>query len=271
MPDKVVRRVLHIEQNVADIEIVREFLEDDPASPEVYHVDHVGELDDAIGKLQSDLYDAVLLHLRLAAEGVAAVRKTAAQVPVIVITGFDDETRGLEAIDSGAQDYLFKNDLTARGLRRAIGYAISRKREAEVRVLGETLTRFRELASEASTTSVTARAMGVGPLKDSTPELFDEAVGFYARLMKRYVMAPRSEHTEPRDGMERLITRLGDMGAGPKDMIDLHASALEEVSHTERKAETNIMIVEGRLFALEMMGLLVNYYRLGHRRLTWGR
>ena len=272
MSNNLVRSILHIEQNPADIEMVKEFLAGD--SPhERYEIQQVNQLDEGLEVLRdlANPIDAVLVHLRRSAEGVLAIRRTATQVPVIVLTGYEDEELAIQAIDAGAQDYLFKNDLTARALRRSIGYSISRKREAEMRGLSETLQRFRALASENSQTQVTARAMGVGPIKASAPDVFDECISYYSRLMKRYVTAPLSDHAEPREAMERLVTKLGDLGAGPKDLIDLHAAALEETANGDRRGDSGIMILEGRLFALEMMGLLVNYYRIGHRRMAWGR
>ena len=64
-----------------------------------------------------------------------------------------------------------------------------------------------------------------------------------------------------------LATRLGDNGAGPRDLIDLHLGALENASPSVG-SHGGAPIVEGRLLALEMMGLLVDYYRSGHRRRT---
>ncbi|UOM34759.1 response regulator [Acuticoccus sp. I52.16.1] len=268
MSGEAALRILHVEQNPADVALVREYLSIE--EPEQYVVVQVTSVEDGLDLIGDEAFDALLLHVRLATDGVQSIRRAAQRVPVIVITGYEDETLALEAIAAGAQDYLFKNDLSQRSLRRSIGFAISRKREAEIRALNETLSRLKLLASEGSATSVTARALGVGPLKTSAPEVFDECVGNYARLMKRYIMAPVRDQDEPRDAMERLVTRLGDLGAGPKDMIDLHAAALEEAALTQKQREAGMMIVEGRLFALEIMGLLVNYYRIGHRRLTWG-
>ncbi len=268
MSESPARRVLHVEQNPADLELVREYLTTGPLEP--FDVVQASRVEDGLAMLDTETFDCLLLHLQRSGDSVASIRRAAASVPVIILTGFEDEAIALEAIAAGAQDYLFKNDLTSRTLHRSIGYAISRKREAELRTLNETLERFRVLASEGSSTSVTARAMGVGPMKTSAPEVFDDCVGSYARLLQRYIMASLPAPSHPREAMERLVTRLGDFGAGPKDIIDLHAAALEETAMTNKQKETSMMVVEGRLFALEMMGLLVNYYRIGHRRLSWG-
>jgi PleD family two-component response regulator len=49
-------------------------------------------------------------------------------VPIVVITGLDDEAMAAEVVKSGAQDYLVKGKIDAESLGRAIRYAIERNR-----------------------------------------------------------------------------------------------------------------------------------------------
>jgi serine phosphatase RsbU (regulator of sigma subunit) len=82
--------------------------------------------------------DCVLLDLNLPdANGIAAleaVAKVDATVPIVVLTGLDDEHFGVSAVASGAQDYLVKGHVEPEVLRRALLYAIERKR-AELTVV----------------------------------------------------------------------------------------------------------------------------------------
>jgi len=75
--------------------------------------------------------DIILLDLGLPdADGLAAVRRAyaaAPHVPLLVLTGLDDERLAIETLNEGAQDYLIKNELTQAGLFRALRYAIGRK------------------------------------------------------------------------------------------------------------------------------------------------
>lgn len=75
---------------------------------------------------------AVLLDLGLpdaqGLESLQRVRDHAEQVPIVVLSGNDDEEVGLAAVVAGAQDYLVKGSFDGAQLRRALQYAAQRKR-----------------------------------------------------------------------------------------------------------------------------------------------
>jgi serine phosphatase RsbU (regulator of sigma subunit) len=55
------------------------------------------------------------------------VREKAPHIPIILLTGLDDEQLGAKAVQGGAQDYLVKGQFDGRLLARSIRYAIERK------------------------------------------------------------------------------------------------------------------------------------------------
>jgi diguanylate cyclase (GGDEF)-like protein len=75
--------------------------------------------------------DIILLDLGLPdAQGLEAIRRAHAAapgVPLVVLTGLDDESLAVQALQLGAQDYLIKGQIETRGLLRALRYAIERK------------------------------------------------------------------------------------------------------------------------------------------------
>ncbi len=93
-------------------------------------VEHVPSLKPGIERLAAGGVDAVLLDLDLPdASGLDTFRQTRAAAPevaIVVLTGLKDEEIAVEAVRAGAQDYLFKGQLDARLLPRAIRYAIQR-------------------------------------------------------------------------------------------------------------------------------------------------
>ncbi|WP_126443920.1 putative bifunctional diguanylate cyclase/phosphodiesterase [Sulfuricystis multivorans] len=84
--------------------------------------------------------DVILLDLSLPDSFGRAtferLRHAAPQIPVVVLTGLDDEALAAELVAAGAQDYLVKGMIDERHLARALRYAIERKRaEEEIRRL----------------------------------------------------------------------------------------------------------------------------------------
>ena len=90
----------------------------------------------ALATLEDDI-DCLLLDLKLPdAEGLDTVVRLRAQapgVPLIVLTGLNDEAAGVGAVEAGAQDYLVKGHVDGNQLARAIRYSISRRQADEAR------------------------------------------------------------------------------------------------------------------------------------------
>ncbi len=123
------RRLLLIEDNPGDARLLREMLDEEGLRDA--EVAHVECLRDAESYLAEHAVDLILLDLGLPdAQGLEAVRRAhtaAPRVPLVVLTGLDDESLALEALHEGAEDYLVKGHIETRGLLRALRYAIERK------------------------------------------------------------------------------------------------------------------------------------------------
>ena len=118
-----------------------------------FQVETAETLSAAIGLCQAKDYDVVLLDLGLPdSRGIGTVAKVCeinSQVPIIVLTGLDDEEAGLEAIKKGAEDYLVKGKDLAHLLGRAIRYAIERKKtEQELIAVNIKLKEYDDLKNE---------------------------------------------------------------------------------------------------------------------------
>src|SRR5688500_18485298 len=116
------RTVLLVEDNLADARLFQAML--DEYSGE-YPTVHVERLSEALRRLtQEGEFAIVLLDLSLpdstGLDTIRAVRKQAPQIPIIVLTGLDDEEVGTKAVQEGAQDYLVKGQFIASAFMRAI-------------------------------------------------------------------------------------------------------------------------------------------------------
>jgi two-component system sensor histidine kinase UhpB len=120
--------VLLIEDNPGDARLIREQLRDAAESTFILNV--VGNLEAGLSTLAQQAYDILLLDLSLpdsfGLDTLKTVRTVNQGIPVVVLTGFDDQTLGVQALQMGAQDYLLKNDSHPRLLSRTIRYAIER-------------------------------------------------------------------------------------------------------------------------------------------------
>jgi len=100
-----------------------------------FDLTHTSRLSDGLDVLAGRTFDVVLLDLTLPdRQGLASYAELHARapaMPIIVLTGVDDEKLALQAVREGAQDYLVKGHVEGKMLPRVIRYAIERKRAAE--------------------------------------------------------------------------------------------------------------------------------------------
>lgn len=151
-----VRTVLLVEDNMGDAELIREYLAEDNARS--YRVMHAASLAAAALLLQEVRVDAVLLDLHLPdGAGMACIRTVRAhvrEVPIVVLTGAENESLGLACIAAGAQDYLSKAAIRAQPLRRAVDYAITRNQAKLDRDRADALQARLAAIVEASTDAI---------------------------------------------------------------------------------------------------------------------
>jgi DNA-binding response OmpR family regulator len=134
-------RILVIEDNPADTKLLQKSL-----AKWTFELNCVDRLSKGLELLAREPIDVVLLDLSLPdAQGIETfylVHCQVPQIPVVVLTGLEDESIGNEAVQLGAQDYLVKGQVTPNLLARAIKYAVERhESEIKIRELNESLER----------------------------------------------------------------------------------------------------------------------------------
>jgi hypothetical protein len=123
-------RVLLVEDEIEAARLVTRRLTYYPSAN--FEVTHVLDLGSAFGRLESEDFDIMVLDLCLPdAEGfdtLASACGIARHVPIVVLTGVDDDEMSLRAIQAGAQDYLIKPLTDVRPVARALLNARERHR-----------------------------------------------------------------------------------------------------------------------------------------------
>ncbi len=121
--------LLLVEDDRADALLVEELIADAVADIRLVWAQSMAHAERALATARPD---CVLLDLHLPdARGMEALDRIArhdATIPVVVLTGLNDEDFGASAVAAGAQDYLVKGRVDPEMLRRALLYAIERKR-----------------------------------------------------------------------------------------------------------------------------------------------
>jgi two-component system cell cycle response regulator len=127
MDDRPIRIFL-VEDNPADVRLLREALAE--VGSVQFIIAQSDRLDEALQRLDNEHFDVILLDLSLldsqGLETLVRAQARAVGVPIVVLTGLDDEALAVRAVGEGAQDYLLKGQVTSNALVRALRYAIER-------------------------------------------------------------------------------------------------------------------------------------------------
>ena len=125
-----VLRILLIEDSKGDALLIEKHLH--AVIAEEYSLQKAATLEEALSLLADHDFDVALLDRSLPDaeefEGLYSLKNMAPQLPIVFLTAYQDEKTALEAIEEGAQDYLFKDKFDGHIIKRAIKYAIIRKK-----------------------------------------------------------------------------------------------------------------------------------------------
>ncbi|MBN2852213.1 MAG: response regulator [Clostridia bacterium] len=132
-------KMLIVEDNQGDADYIKEILENQ--SEINIHIHLVSRLQHAIDFLEKENADIILLDLGLPdSRGIntlISLKEFAVNIPIIVLTGNDDQKLGLQSISNGAQDYLVKNQISIFTLIRVVKYTIERQQNIEKLIMSQ--------------------------------------------------------------------------------------------------------------------------------------
>jgi signal transduction histidine kinase len=205
--EKLTIHILLVEDSRSDAHLLRRLiLYADQEQWQMLHVERLSEAINAsrensaftfdnsqIVSIKQRRFDLVLLDLSLpdsiGLDTLKEYRAAVPDIPVVVLTGLDDENLALQALAEGAQDYLVKDQMTIQRLVRAIRYAIERSeilnqlRESEERTrqalakeqeLNELKSNFVAMVSHEFRTPMTTIRTAVDILEYNSKKLTDD-------------------------------------------------------------------------------------------------
>ena len=181
------REVVLIEDSKDYAKAVKTMLDYPPGSG-MFEVRHFTKLADALEYVPGSDACCILLDLNLpdatGVEAVGALQEVAPRVPIVVLTGLDDDQIALDAMHAGAQDYLVKGradiDLITRSIRYAVERARSERHRAEL--VREQSARV-EAEAMAGTISRLERLTEAALANLSRDELLNELLGHVCELL----------------------------------------------------------------------------------------
>ena len=234
-------KVLLVEDNLGDARLLYEGMAE--ALPDQFEMTHVRRLSEALEYLWEETCNVVLLDLGLPdSHGIDTLVVTRAQapaVPIVVLTGFQDEALAVEALKGGAQDYLVKGQADSKLLGRCLRYAIVRK-ATEDALLGQGVALARAKALERSR----------------------------QRIMAEHERVRREISMRLRDGVQdRLLTLKGQL----QGLLDGSSSTPERTGLLREMIDGLDEVIEGQVGALSQelyppaldLGLAASFLSLG--------
>jgi diguanylate cyclase (GGDEF)-like protein len=233
---QAIRAVVVAEDNPGDARLLSEmFTEGSAQNTLITHVESMSELET---HLSGSPVDIILLDPGLPdTQGLDSVRRARAAAPdaaLVVLTSLDDEKVALQALQEGAQDYLVKGQIDARGLLRALGYSVERKSmEAAAASMAVQMTHLAEhdfltgLPNRMLFNDRVGQAISIAPRRvNKVAVLFLDLDGFkhindslghsvgdklLQSVSKRLVDSVRGSDTVSRQGGDEFVVLLADI------------------------------------------------------------
>lgn len=231
---------------------------------------------ETLESLAKATYDLLILDIILpdieTLAGLTQINTLYPSLPVIIVTGLEEAT-AIEAVERGAQDFVRKDTLSPDIISRSVLYALRRQevqnelnrlKSQRKQEIERVFVSMRDMQRHLSLTSTKGKSVVV-PLRERDPSSYAELLRAYRQSFQAFLKRIREGSSLYGIG-KTLGNRLAVCDATPNDATEMHLTVLDELAATADGEEWNTIALDGRMFALEVMGYLANRYRDQMRR-----
>jgi phosphoserine phosphatase RsbU/P len=238
-------RALLIEDNPGDARLIREMLIE-AGTREMVDIFHADRLATGLETVSQREVDVMLLDLSLPdSSGLSTFEKAhtaAPAVPIVVLSGLDDEDLIVRAVHAGAQDYLVKGQVDGGTILRALRYAIERQRwEAARQELERQRDEFFNSVSHDLRTPVAAIKAAIGVVLANEPPGTSPSLH---RLLGNIDLAA--------DELTRLINDLLEIARLQSGRVELYRTEVDLRDVVTRAVQALEPLIQARGQALEL-------------------
>jgi DNA-binding NarL/FixJ family response regulator len=203
----------------------------------VYTIATAESLAQGIRYLDSHDVDIIVADLGLPdSQGIDTflrIREIAPATPVVVLSGQEDRTLALKAVEMGAQDYVVKSDLEGDRLERVVRYAIERHRlqvelaETKIREMQQQVFNKLQLLSDISPLCIPSDYGAPGRLRDSAPQRYNQFVARFGELLELAVSDPTMRAVNDiATALDDFARDLQAVNASASDIHEMHKAVL---------------------------------------------
>ena len=241
--NKVIK-ILLIEDNAADARLIKEMFKE--ISKPKYELVHFTTLQEGLNALNNNGFDTLLLDLSLPdSKGLETFEKAHEydlKIPIVILSGLDDEEIAIKAVRQGAQDYFVKGDINSRILSRALNYAIERK-NAEKNLIenqNDLINLIKKYTEEL-------KKKGVGEI-DGVEERLDEKIQSFNKIRSSSARGREESHNSINLSNERvpksLWLKVAQDFKEPKDKLSVSDKDIKIKSAESGDLENLVEIIK---------------------------
>ena len=227
MPNDEPIGILLVEDNPGDARLVEVLLSDADLSGS-FNIVHAATLGEALERLEESNSEVILLDLSLpdssGLETVNRMRAAASEMPIVVLSGQDDEQIALQTLKNGAEDYLVKGRGDGELVARSVRYSIERK-SAEV-TLRQREKRLEELVGKLITAQEEERRRVAYEVHDGLAQMLAAAYQRLQAFAQRHTPASETGR-EDLDRVLRLVRQT--VGEARRVIANLRPTALDDL------------------------------------------